>query len=331
MDEKFIQAGKMIEKAQKVLVISHKRPDGDTLGAASAMYLALKEMGKDVKIACIDKIPERFDFIPEMNRMIRDFDFREFELMLVLDAGASYMTKYHDIYPDIWSGGVPVINIDHHASNDNFGTCNIVDPNAASTTLIMYKMFNFLGLEINPRMATALLTGIYNDTGSLMHSNTNLDVFEICEKLVAKGAKLSIIAKKLFKNNPVSTLKLWGRAMENARINDEGATISIVTWKDIEECGASPEEVSGVVDMLNSVPGTKYTCLLNEDKHGNIKGSFRTQRDDVDVAELAARFGGGGHKKAAGFSMPGKIHKEEHWKIIPSQELPEGKLLPKIV
>lgn len=331
MEEKFIKAGGMIEKAQKVLIISHKRPDGDTLGAASAMYLALKDMGKEVKMACIDRIPERFDFIPEMNKMIRDFDFREFELMIVLDAGASYMTKFHDVYPDIWEGDVPVINIDHHASNDNFGTCNIVDPNAASATLIMFKMFNFLGIEINPRMATALLTGIYNDTGSLMHSNTNLDVFEICEKLVAKGAKLGVIAKKLFKNNPVSTLKLWGKAMENARINDEGATISIVTWKDIQECGASPEEVSGVVDMLNSVPGTKYTCLLNEDKHGNIKGSFRTQRDDVDVAQLAARFGGGGHKKAAGFTMPGKIHKEEHWKIVPSQELPEGKLLPKIV
>ena len=320
-----------MEKAQKVLIISHKRPDGDTLGAASAMYIALKSAKKDVKMACIDEVPERFDFIPEINKMIRDFDFREFDLLIVMDAGASYMTKYHDVYPNIWNGGVPVINIDHHASNDNFGTCNIVDSTAASTTVILCKMFDFLGIEITSKMATALLTGIYNDTGSLMHSNTNLDVFEICEKLVAKGAKLGVIAKKLFKNNPVSTLKLWGRAMENARINDEGATISIVTWKDIKECGAAPEEVSGVVDMLNSVPGTKYTCLLNEDKNGNIKGSFRTQREDVDVAELASRFGGGGHKKAAGFTMPGRIHKEEHWKIVPSQELPEGKLLPKIV
>ncbi|MFC1750459.1 bifunctional oligoribonuclease/PAP phosphatase NrnA [Pseudomonadota bacterium] len=328
MEDKFIQAGKLIEKAQKVLTISHKRPDGDTLGASSAMYSVLKAMDKDVDLACIDKIPERFSFLPEINRRIKEFDFREYDLLIVMDAGASYMTKYHEIYPDIWSSDVPVINIDHHASNDNFGTCNIVDPNAASATLILFKMFNFLDIEITPGVATALLTGIYNDTGSLMHSNTNLDVFEVCEVLVARGAKLNLVAKKMFKNNPVSTLKLWGRAMENARVNDEGATISIVTWKDFEDCNASSDEVSGVVDMLNTIPDTKYTCLLNEDKNGNIKGSFRTQRDDVDLAELAAKFGGGGHKKAAGFTMPGRIHKEEHWKIVTSQELPEGNMLP---
>ena len=119
--------------------------------------------------------------------------------------------------------------------------------------------------------------------------------------------------------------------MEGIKVNKEGVTVSVVTWKDFEECDASPDEISGIVDIINSVPGAKYTCLLNEDKHGNVKGSFRTQNDDVNVDEIAAQFGGGGHKKAAGFTMPGRIHEEVHWKIVPSQELAEGSLLPKSI
>lgn len=331
MQDKFIQAGKLIEKAQKVLSISHKRPDGDTLGASCAFYHALRQMGKEVDMACVDEVPERYAFLPGINRIIHEFDFREYDLIIVSDAGASYMTKYEKIYPDIWGGDVPVLNVDHHVSNDDFGVCNMVDPSSASTTLLLFHFFNFLGVKITPDIATALLTGIYNDTGSLMHSNTSLDVFEVSGRLMELGAKLKVVAKNMFKSNPISTLKLWGRVLENVRVNDEGVTISVITWKDFKECGAGSDEVSGIVDLINSVPGSKYTCLLNEDKHGNIKGSFRTQRDDVDLAELAGKFGGGGHKKAAGFTMQGRIHREEHWKIVPSQELPEGKLLPKMI
>lgn len=331
MKEMFIKFADLIEKSDKILTICHKRPDGDTLGSGIAFYLAMREAGKKCDIACIDQVPDRFLFLPSVNKMIHDFDYKEYDLIVVMDAGASYMTKYHEKYPNIFGGDVPVVNIDHHASNDNFGTCNIVDAASASTTMILFKFFDYIGIRITPNMATALLTGIYNDTGSLMHSNTNLDVFEISSKLVEYGAKVSTVAKNLFRSTPVSTLKVWGKALENARVNNEGVTVSVLTWRDFEECGAGPDAASGVVDLLNSVPGSKYTCLLNEDRNGNVKGSFRTQREDVDLEELAAQFGGGGHKKAAGFTLPGRIHQETHWKIVPSQELPKGSLLPKSI
>ncbi len=330
MQEQFLQAKRLIDKSQKILSISHKRPDGDTLGASCALYWGLKGMGKDVDMACIDEVPERFAFLPDIKRIIHEFDFRDYDLIIVSDAGASYMTRYHEVYPDIFKGDVPVINIDHHTSNDNFGKVNIVDAKSASATVIMYHFFNFLNIRITPNIAVALLTGIYNDTGSLMHSNTTLEVFEIAGKLMELGGKVHVVARNLFRTTPISTLKLWGKVLENARVNDEGVTVSVVTWRDFEECEAGSDEISGVVDMLNSVPGTKYTCLLNEDQNGNVKGSFRTQREDVDVAALAGQFGGGGHKKAAGFTLPGRIHEETHWKIIPKQELPSGVELPKI-
>lgn len=318
-------------KADKILVISHKRPDGDTIGATIAMYIALQREGKSVDIACVDDIPKRYHYLPDTKRYIKEFDINDYDLMIVMDAGASYMTKYHEVYPGIWESNVPVINIDHHHSNDNFGTYNIVDSGSASTTVIMYKFFQYNNVKITPPMATALITGIYNDTGSLMHSNTTLEVFETTSALMLLGGRTDIVAKNLFKQTPISTLKLWGRALENTRINDDGITVSVITWKDFVECDAEQDEISGVVDLMNSVPGAKYTCLLNEDKYGNVKGSFRTQKEDVDLEELAAKFGGGGHKKASGFTMPGRIHQETHWKIVPNQEL-EGipAELPKI-
>lgn len=330
MKDKFATTWKVLVKAEKVLIISHKRPDGDTVGATVSMYLALKRLGKHVEMACVDDIPERYSFLPDVKRYVKEFDHEDYDVIVVMDSGASYMTKYHEIYPDIFKGKIPVINIDHHSSNDNFGKFNIVDSASASTTVILYKYFVFNDIVITPQMATALLMGIYNDTGSLMHSNTNLEVFEITGELMSLGGKVHQVAKNLYKNTPISTLKLWGRAMENVKVNDEGITVSVVTWKDFIECDAQQDEISGVVDIMNCVPGAKYICLLNEDKHGNVKGSFRTQSEDVDLDRIASKFGGGGHKKASGFTLPGRIHQETHWKIIPAVEMKNESLLPKI-
>ncbi len=320
MQELFIQAGLLIKKANKILCISHKRPDGDTLGASNAIYHVMKEMGKDVQMACVDDIPERYYFLSEVRKSIKEFNFLDYDLIFVSDAGASYMTKYHEIYPEIFKGKVPVINLDHHSSNDNFGTLNIVDINSASTTILIYKMLNFLGIRISPNVATALLCGIYNDTGSLMHGNTTLEVFEITGKIVEMGGKVNVVAKNLFKITPISTMKVWGKVLERATINEEGVVVSVLTQNDLTDAYAKSEDVSGVVDFMNAVPGSKFTVLLNEDEKGNVKGSFRTRRDDVDLAELAEKFGGGGHKKAAGFTMPGRIHQEVKWRVLPAND-----------
>ncbi len=318
MQELFIKAGKLIKDSQKILCISHKRPDGDTLGASSALYHALSGLGKDVQMACVDDIPERYFFMPEIRKNIKEFNFLDYDLIFVSDAGASYMTRYNEIYPEIFSGQVPVINLDHHASNDNFGTLNIVDLNSASTTILIYKLLTFLEIDISPTTATAILCGIYNDTGSLMHGNTTLEVFEITGKMVELGGRANLVAKSLFRTTPVQTLKVWGKVLERVTINEDGVVVSVLTQNDLEEMSAKSDDISGVVDFINAVPGSKFTVLLNEDEKGNVKGSFRTRRDDVDLAELAGRFGGGGHKKAAGFTMPGRIHQEIRWKVSPA-------------
>ncbi len=317
MQELFVKAGKLIRDAQRILCISHKRPDGDTLGASNALYHVFQAMGKDVQMACVDDIPEKYYFLQDIRRNIKEFNYLDYDLICVSDAGASYMTRYNEIYPELFSGRVPVLNLDHHSSNDNFGTLNIVDLNSASTTILVYKLCQFLGLSISPAAATAMLCGIYNDTGSLMHGNTTLEVFEITGKLLELGGRANIVARNLFRTTPVQTMKVWGKVMERLTVTEQGVAVAVVTKKDLDQLGAKSEDLSGVVDYINAVPGTKFTVLLNEDEKGNVKGSFRTRRDDIDLAALAGKFGGGGHKKASGFTMPGRLEQETRWRVSP--------------
>lgn len=306
-----------IKPAEKILIISHKKPDGDTLGAGCALKIAFENLGKKhIDLACIDPVSPRFKFIPEVNKYKREItNYQQYDLIIIVDCGAHYMTKFHEKQPEILSGQVPIINIDHHASNDLFGQLNIVEEETPSTTIMLYKMFTYLKINITPQMATCLMAGIYNDTGSFMHSNTTQEVYNIAADLVSLGAKVTVIAKHIFNTNPVSTLKMWGKAMDNAFMTNEGFTMSVVTEQDIKECNATAEDLSGVVDILNSVPDSKFTVIINEDCKGNIKGSFRTNQEDVDLLDYATIFNGGGHRKAAGFTLKGKLQKKEIWTL----------------
>ncbi|MEK7545273.1 MAG: bifunctional oligoribonuclease/PAP phosphatase NrnA [Patescibacteria group bacterium] len=308
---------KLLEKSNKILLLCHRRPDGDTLGAATALFEALQNMGKAPTMACVDTPTERFSFLPNIRKLVKEFDYKTFDLIIVSDAGAHYMTQYHEIYPGIFSGEhVPVSNIDHHASNDYFGTLNIVDPVAASATVILHRIFSFLKIKITPNIATALLAGIYNDTGSFMHSNTTQEVFEIAADLTRKGGKVYPISQNMFKTATPASLRLWGKALENMTVTKKGAAVSVLTLGDFDDSGADLEDSGGVIDLLNAVPGIRFSMLLTEDRKGFIKGSLRTQRDDVDLSAMAGTFGGGGHKKASGFTVKGRIEREMQWKIV---------------
>lgn len=305
-----------ITKSAKILVISHRKPDADTLGAALSLKIWLGSMGKEVTLACIDEPREGLDFFPYINEFVQDFDVNEYDLRIIVDAGASYMTNFHLKYSDFFEVSVPIINIDHHASNDNFGSVNVVDAVAPSTTVILYRMFKSLNVEIDANMATCLLAGIYGDTGGFMHSNTDGEVYKISADLMAKGANVKGIIKSLFKSKSLETLKLWGKVLEKVQITNDGVVMSVVKDEDYEQVGSTPENLGGVVDYLNMVPNTKFAVLLNEDRKGNVKGSFRTRQVDLDLSRIAAVFGGGGHPKASGFMLPGKIQENLKFTIV---------------
>jgi len=313
------EVGTLLREANNILIFSHRGPDGDTIGANLALRQALQEQwGKSVTSACVDPPPAYGQIIKGAYEYVNDFDPKEYDLFIAVDCGADYMTKFNESKPEIFDGSVPLINIDHHPSNNRFGTHNLVHDEAAAAVFTVYHLLNYFEFKITRDIATALLLGLYYDTGSFMHSNTTKEVLEMAAQLLAKGADQSTVVKTLLKTKPISQLKLWGRALKRVRLNEKKAAISAVTERDYDECQANPEELTGAIDFLNAVEGSRFSILLKEDRKGNIKGSMRTQRDDVDLSALAGKFGGGGHKKASGFTIPGRLEPEITWKIRPS-------------
>jgi len=325
MEEIYRKIADLVDGSKKVLIISHRSPDGDTLGAAIALKIWLARGNKSATLACVDLPAATFAFLPCIDQYVSDFEISDFDLVFVVDAGASYMTNFHLKYDDFFTSGVEMVNIDHHVSNDYFGTVNLVDIEAASTTVVIFEMLKFLGVDLDGDISTALMTGIYNDTGSFMHSNTTADVLMIAGELLSCGARLDEITKAMFQTKRVNTLRLLGRVLENAQLTDDNVVLSVLSESDFNENNACEEDLSGAVNYLNMVPGAKFALLVNEDCKGNVKGSLRTQREEVDVSKIAAEFGGGGHSKASGFMMEGRIHRNLKYHIV-SQDMSKTSL-----
>lgn len=306
-----------LKEKKRLIVLAHANPDGDTLGSAVSLYLGLKSIGQNIKIACIDKISQKYKFLNECENILTNFDENNFDAVIFVDCGNKKMTKFHEKKPKIHSDKMVKINIDHHPSNDYFGEINFISTNSASTTEIIFHLLKDLKINITPKIATALLLGIYTDTGSFMHQNTKPESYKIASELVKLGANISQIARNVFQNYELKTLKLWGKALQNLNVSADGAAIVGIEKKDYESIGASRSDLEGVIDYINSMPEARYSVLLSEDETGNVKASLRTRKKDVDVKALAEQFGGGGHVKASGFTIKGgKLEKEVKWKIV---------------
>lgn len=317
LKENLEQAAALISSAHKILLVSHRRPDGDTLGATCGLAMGLRNLGKQTVSACIDEIPKRLQFIPGTDIFVKEFDMNEFDLIIISDAGAYHMTGFHEKYPDFLSKKVPIINIDHHASNEGFGTVNIIDAKSSSATMLAWKLLKLLSVPFTKEIGCALLAGIYNDTGGFIHSNTTQETFEIAAQLAACGISVTDITRPMFKQSTIAQLKLWGFILENIRRNEKNVLSSVVSTGDLKMLGARASDTGGIIDLMNTIPDSQFALLLAEDD-GWVKGSMRTQRDDVDLSEIASRFGGGGHKKASGFRVHGRLEKQTIWKIIPT-------------
>ncbi len=316
LDQKELkQISTAISKAESILLIPHKAPDGDTIGSALGLYHSLKEMGKNPVVDCVDEPAPVFSFMPGIETVRTGIDHVDYDLVFVLDAGATHLTGVHERYPDLFDKSREVINIDHHPTNEYYGKYNLVVTTAASATMIVYQMLCDLNMPLSRDSATCLLTGVYTDTGSFMHSNTTAETMRIAARLLAKGANLRGLSKEIFNTTQISTMHLWGRVLKNIHKTGDGVTMSVITLKDFKECNAAYDEMTGVVDYVNSVPDSAYSVILTE-KEGVVKGSLRTLNEDVDVSAIASKYGGGGHVKAAGFSVPGRLEQEIRWKVV---------------
>ncbi len=230
----------------------------------------------------------------------------DYDVIVTVDTGdLVQLGKFRDENMDLFHR-LPLLNIDHHASNGEFGTINHIDITASATTQmlvpIIQKLEQETGIELmDPDIATLLLAGIITDTGSFQHSNTTPKAFSVAAQLLDWGARQQEIIKHVYKTKSLATLRLWGQVLSKIKFAKEYRFVwSTVSQKDLEETGADMEDTGAIIDeLLNNAPGAEVVALLKE-KDGVISCSLRTTTNEVDASRLAGLFGGGGHVRAAG-------------------------------
>lgn len=316
---------KLLADARRLLVVCHRGPDGDAIGSLTGMALLLEQRFPNVPVSmhCVDECPETFRYIAAAQRMQGPPEVRPGDAVVFVDCAEPKMTMMHLTHPQLFDGSVPTVNIDHHATNTNFARVNVVDVVAASACEIVVALADALKWQITSEMATSLLTGVYTDTGGMLHSNTTAEVYRTVARLLRAGARQQMIVTAVFRTASLSALKLWGRVLEKITVTEEGGAVSAVTEGDFRATGADYSDLGGAIDYVNAVPGMRFSMVLSE-RDGKVKGSMRTLRDDVDVAAMAGKLHGGGHRKAAGFSVDGKLKPEIRWKVVEEEAPPNA-------
>lgn len=295
-----------LKKAQRPLLVVHQNPDGDALGSAVALQEYLITQNKNCTIWSSTPIHEKYTFLPHIYNIQSDPNyFAQADLLVILDSGD---LKYAGVEKLVQTMKHRIINIDHHPTNQNYGKINLVLPTVSSTSEIIFNFFRRNNIVTNHRMATALLTGLITDTDNFSNPATSVNTFLVASQLVRAGGNLNLINQWIVKNKTINSLRLWGAVLSRLeKIEKKNIIYTYITKDDLLTFAVADSESEGIANFLNNMAGEGVCLLLKEVADGKIKGSFRTTRDDIDVAAWAKTLGGGGHKKAAGFTSTGTI------------------------
>lgn len=293
-----------LEKNQNILILLHQSPDGDTISSSLALATYFRRMGKKVDLAVNDDIPKIFEFLIKEEEIKKDFLLGDYDLIFAVDCGDAMRTGFPVRLEKI-SATKPLINIDHHIRNNlhKIAKLNIVDETASATAEIIYEILKELKAKIDSKIATFILAGIYYDTGGFQHSNVTGRTLSIVSECISCGGRISLVSKNISSSKKTAGLRLWGLALRRMVVKKNGIVFTYLSKKDLLEVGAQAEDASGIVNLINTVPQSRVALLLIETPDGKIKASLRTEEDKVDVSKLARIFKGGGHRKAAGFTI----------------------------
>lgn len=299
------------------IFISDERIDGDSLGSALAVVDYLKQHRKEVPVFVAEPVPEQYKFLPHINVCTTDvsvFDDPGIDLVVVFDCSdGDFVARLVDRIPS----SPPIINIDHHKTNGHYGQVNQVLIDASATAEVVYRFFEANHLILTKEASICLLTGLCFDTNVFSNSATSERAFTIASQLILSGARVQDIIHSQYQNRSVSVLRVWGSALERLLMLSVGdIVVTFITRKDLEENAVSDDEIDGLSNFLNLVTDTDTLFVLRETKEGGVKVSMRSRVHDVSA--LARIHGGGGHTKAAGFTLPFSrlvTNETGHWQI----------------
>lgn len=309
-----------LANVKKAVIVPHQNPDADALGSAAALLEYLIKLGIPAQVFCPLPVVKQFNFLLDNKFVINDpktFFDGDAQTVVVLDSGD---LRYAGVDQHLRNHPATIINIDHHASNQNFGALNLVSPACSSTCEILADYFRFNNVAVSNKMATALLAGILADTDNFTNAATSAEALLVSSRLLIAGADISLINKNVVKNKTVDGLRLWGKIFSRLEkiilpgnvhtLNVNGdikLTYTYLTQDDILEHQITDSDTNGLANFLNNLDNTDIALILKETPEQKIKGSLRTTKDNLDMTVLAKKLGGGGHKKAAGFTTAGTL------------------------
>lgn len=314
---------RLVTGAERILLTITRSPDGDSVGSLVATRHAVEHFGRRCDCYSPEPIPAMYRYLTDGQPIMRDVpnEVHAYDLVIIFDTGDMRRTPLVADLARRNPAKTHVLNIDHHPTITDLNGASLVDTNvvdttASSTTQMLYRLFTAAGVPIPPRVATSLLTGILTDTGHFANPNTTEEAMAIAAELMRRGADHRLITISTMRSKSIGTLQLWGRALSRLNLNRASGIVStVLTEQDFLDCGVDREASTGIPNFLNSLSDGKVAMVLQEEPGGVIKGSLRTT-SDINVADLAKQFGGGGHAKAAGFKVRGKLVKTKGgWRV----------------
>jgi phosphoesterase RecJ-like protein len=292
----------LVQRPQRFLLTTHVRPDADGLGSQLALAEGLRSLGKEVRLVIASAWPTRYDFLDPQRRIERftppGDSWRNAEVVVILDTGT--WNQLGDFGPFLRSLSAQKVVIDHHLSQDDLGALRLVDTTAEATGRLVREALRALDVPLTPQLADYLFAALATDTGWFRHSNTTAPTFALAEELVAAGARPTPLYEQIYEQNSLARLRLTGLVLERLQVSPDGqVAYTEVRREDYSATGAVPQDTEDLVNYARSVAGVEVALFFMEQPRGGVKVSLRA-RSKVDVARVAERFGGGGHRLAAG-------------------------------
>jgi phosphoesterase RecJ-like protein len=293
-----------LRQHDRFLVVTHENPDGDALGSLLAATLALRQLGKDAIMYLPGRtpLPSEYGFMPLGDLVREPPEDAAARVLFAVDCA-----KAERIGDDAAVSRAPlVVDVDHHHDNTRFGDLNLIVADASSTGEVLRDVFAELEVELTPALAEPLYIALVTDTGRFQYANTTPKALRLAAELVEAGADIHQVFQQVYESVEFAKLKLLARALARAEVLEGGRiVVSHLVRTDFGEVGASEPYSEGIIDYLRAVEGAELAVLIREQLSKGApayKGSLRSSIDELDVSAIARRFGGGGHRQAAGFS-----------------------------
>ena len=294
------RAVEVIASAPSLALACHQTPDGDALGSMLALAILALANGKQVVASWPEPfvLAPHYDFLPRLELVSKPVDFPERpEVMVTFDCGS--LGRLGELAESALAARELIV-IDHHLTNDGYGTINVIDPGAAASAVVVRRLIARLGWRLEHDAALCLYTGLVCDTGRFQYDNTTPEVFALAQELVGFGLPIGAVNRQLFEQHRLAYIRLAGQALERAVYDPDRRFVATwVTADDLDRHGVGLEETEGLIDLVRRTSEADVSCVLKETPDGT-RVSLRAV-SDFDVGRVAETFGGGGHRAAAGF------------------------------